>query len=60
MKKIDVDMTTIINFILTPVLYMSILMPIAMHFKSLNLIPIAMLIHTILFCCLIVNLEKKK
>ncbi|AWB31510.1 hypothetical protein DBN47_15000 [Clostridium botulinum] len=59
MKKNLINIS-MINFILTPILYLCILMPISIYFKLLNLIPIAMLIHTILFCGSMISLEKNK
>ena len=58
MKKNLINIS-MINFILTPILYLCILMPISIYFKWLSLIPIAMLIQTKLFCGSIVSFGKK-
>lgn len=58
--KIDADNITAINFIITPLLYMSTLLPLVQSGKvSAVIFPITILIHTLLYWGLVVYLEKR-
>lgn len=59
--KIDADNITTINFIISPILYMSILLPLVQFGKiSAAILPIIILIHTSLYWSLVLYLEKRK
>lgn len=60
MKKINSDNVAAINLIFTPLLYMSMLLPISLKFHMLYVFPIAIVAHTLLFWGLILYKEWQK
>lgn len=60
MKKISSDSIATINLIFTPLLYMSILLPISLKFHMRYIFPIVIVAHTLLFWGLILYKEWQK
>lgn len=59
MKEIYSDDIAKINMIISPIMYLSILMPICLKFNMIYIIPIAIVIHTLLFWGLMLYKEFK-
>lgn len=59
--KLDTENIATVNCIVTPLLYMSVLLPLVSFFKvNMMIFPITILIHNILFWSLVVYSEKNK
>lgn len=61
MKELDGDIITMINLIISPLLYMSVLLPLVQFFGvSPMVFPITMIIHNLLYWSLVIYFDKKR